>query len=164
MSKIFVKSSDLKLVNGGYCVVGKEETPVFNADFIAVQKHAEWVITFAEKAKGKDFEGKKADSIADVKAEVAKALASKKLQYVTPPTKVKGDLTTKLQAEALAFINFNGETTKVEKINEFLQGFNILNEFENFGLFFTQDIVKLSKIYTMQEVVDAVKEVIDLLD
>jgi hypothetical protein len=164
MSKIFVKSSDLKLVNGGYCVVGKEQTPVFNAEFMAVQKHAEWVVTFAEKAKGKDFEGKKADSIADVKAEVAKALASKKLQYVTPPTKVKGDLTDKLKAEALAFINFNGETTKVEKINEFLQGFNILQEFEEFGLYFSQDICKLNKVYSMKEVIEAVTSVIDLLN
>ena len=164
MSKIFVKSSDLQLVNGGYCVTGKEQTPVYNADFVTVQKHAEWVVTFAEKAKGKNFEGTKPDSIADIKAEVAKALSDKKVQYVTPPTVVKQELTDKLQAEAMAFIKFNGETSKTEKINEFLQQFNIIQEFEEFGLYFVEDICKLNKIYTIKEIVVAVKEVIDLLD
>ena len=38
MSRIFVKKSDLALVNGGYLVTGKNETPVFNEKFISVQK------------------------------------------------------------------------------------------------------------------------------
>ena len=74
MSKIFVKKGELTLVNGGYCVAGEKQTPVYNLDFIATQRHAEWVVTFAEKAKGKDFIGKVPDTIASVKDEVRKAL------------------------------------------------------------------------------------------
>lgn len=164
MSKIFVKKEELALVNGGYVVTGKNETPVYNEQFITVQKHAEWVVTFAEKAKGKDFVGKQADSIADVKAEVIKALANKGVEYVKSPKKVKQDLTEKLQEEALAFIKYQGESSKAEKINKFLQQFNIIQEFEEFGLYFEEDICKLSKIYTIEEIVKAVTEVIDLID
>ena len=165
MNKFFVKNGELALVNGGYVTFGEKQTPVYNADFIAVQKHAEWVITFAEKAKGKDFVGKQADSIADVKAEVMKALASKGVEYVKGPKNVKQDLTEKLKEEALAFIKFQGESSKIEKINKFLQQFNCLNDFENFGLYFDDSqIVKLNKIYTIEEVVTAVTEIIDLID
>ena len=164
MSKIFVKKNDLNLINGGYVITGKNETPVYNEQFITVQKHAEWVVTFAEKAKGKDFIGKQADSIADVRAEVMKALANKGVEYVKSPKKVKQDLTEKLQEEALAFIKYQGESSKTEKINKFLQQFNTLNEFSEFGLYFTEDICKLNKIYTIEEVVNAVTEIIDLLD
>ena len=164
MSKIFVKKEELALINGGYLVIKEKETPVYNEQFITVQKHAEWVVTFAEKAKGKDFIGKQADSIADVRAEVMKALANKGVEYVKSPKKVKQDLTEKLQEEALAFIKYQGESSKTEKINKFLQQFNIIQEFEEFGLYFEEDICKLNKIYTIEEIVKAVTEVIDIID
>lgn len=164
MSKTFVKNGELSLINGGYVVFGEKQTPVFNENFIAVQKHAEWVVTFAEKAKGKDFIGKQADSIADVKAEVLKALSKSDIEYVKAPKEVKRELTDKLQEEALAFIKFHGETTKTEKINKFLQQFNIVKEYEEFGLYFEEDICKLNKIYTIDEIVKAVKTVIDIIE
>lgn len=164
MSKIFVKNGELALVNGGYLVTGDKQTPVFNSDFVAVQKHAEWVVTFAEKAKGKDFVGKTADSLDSVKEEVKKALDKSTIKYVTAPKEVKRDLTDKLQAEAMAFINFGKESSKTDKINGFLQQFNTIKEFEDFGLYFTEDICKLNKVYTIKEIVEAVTSVIDVLD
>ena len=164
MSRIFVKKDELNLINGGYLVAGKEETPVYNLEFIAAQRHAEWVVTFAEKAKGKDFIGKVPDTIEGVREEVRKALSDNGVKYINTPTEVKQDLTGKLQKEALAFIKFQGEISKTEKINKFLQQFNTLNEFSEFGLYFTEDICKLNKIYTIEEVVNAVTEIIDLLD
>lgn len=164
MSKIFVKKNDLNLVNGGYVVTGKNETPVYNEEFIAVQRHAEWVVTFAEKARGKDFIGKQADSIEDVKRATREALSNKDIEYVSIPKAPKMELTNKLQKEALDFIMNSGEISKANAINNFLQQFNILNDFEKFGLYFTEDIVKLNKIYTMDEVIKAVTEVIDLID
>lgn len=164
MSKIFVKKEELTLINGGYVVTGKNETPVYNEQFITVQKHAEWVVTFAEKAKGKDFVGKVPDSIESVKEEVRKALSSKGVEYIKAPKKVKQDLTEKLQEEALAFIKYQGESSKTEKINKFLQQFNIIQEFEEFGLYFEEGICKLNKIYTIEEIVAAVTAVIDIID
>jgi len=164
MNKTFVKKEELSLQNGGYVVTGKNQTPVFNYDFIAAQKHAEWVVTFAEKAKGKDFVGKEPYTIEQVKADVKKALAVSDFKYVAVPEKVERELTNKLQEEALAFIKYHGEVSKVDRINEFLQQFNTIQEFEEFGLYFEEDICKLNKIYTIAEIVTAVKEVIDLVD
>ena len=164
MGKIFVKSSALELVNGGYVVTGKAQTPVYNYEFIAAQRHAEWVVTFAEKAKGKDFTGKAPDSLASIKEEVAETLNKSAVKYVTPPTEVKRELTDKLRDEAMAFINFNKESSKTDKINGFLQQFNVIQEFEEFGLYFEENICKLNKIYTIKEIVAAVTAVIDLLD
>jgi hypothetical protein len=164
MSKFFVKKDELRLVNGGYVVAGEKEIPVYHDEFIAVQKHAEWVVTFAEKAKGKDFIGKQADSIEDVRRATREALSNKDIEYVNIPKVPKMELTNKLQKEALDFIMNSGEVSKAKAINNFLQQFNILNDFEKFGLYFTEDIVKLNKIYTMDEVVKAVTEVIDIID
>ena len=164
MNRIFVKKNELNLVNGGYLVAGKEETPVYNLDFISAQRHAEWVVTFAEKAKGKDFIGKVPDTIASVRDEVRKALSDNGVKYVATPKEVKQDLTEKLQKEALAFIGHREDVSKANKVNQFLQQFNVIQEFEEFGLYFEEDVCKLNKIYTIEEIVKAVTEVIDLIN
>jgi len=164
MKKTFVKKGQLVLVNGGYLTTGKEETPVFNEDFFLAQKAAQWVVTFAAKAKGKDFNGKMPDSIEDVRNEVEDILSKSDTQYVKMPKAVKLELHDKLQAEALAFIKHDDEVSKTEKINAFLQQFNVIQEFEDFGLYFEEDICKLSNIYTIKEIVDAVTLVVDIIE
>ena len=163
MSKLFVKQEDLKLVNGGYVATGENDTPVSNIKFWQAQKNAEWVITFAKLAKGKDFVGKQAYSISDLKQEVSDALKEKDIKYIEIPDKPKASLTNKLKKEALSFVQYNKEVENNKKVNEFLQRFNIINEFEEFGLFFEQAICKLNKIYTMKDITTAVKSVINLL-
>lgn len=163
MKKIFVKSAELALVNGGYVVTGKSQTPVFHEEFIKLQKHAEWIVTFAEKARGVDFVGKLPASIEAVKCEVNKALAGSGVEYVPKPEKVEREVSDKLLAEAMAFVKYTGESSKVEKINKFMQTFNVIKEFEEFGLYFEEGICKLNKVYTIEKIVTAVKEVIDLL-
>lgn len=164
MNKTFVKKDQLVLVNGGYLVTKKGETPVFNEDFFLAQKAAEWVITFAEKARGKDFIGKEPDSLDDVVAETEKALSDSGVEYLKMPKEVKTDLTDKLRQEAMAFIKYDGEVSKTEKVNAFLQQFNIIQEFEEFGLYFEEDICKLGRIYTIEEIVEATTAVIDIIE
>jgi len=163
MSKQFLKKGELQLVNGGY-LSNKGEQPVGNADFVNAQKHAEYIVTFAEKAKGKDFKGKEADSLEKLRSEVSALVSGNQAtEFVKKPKTVSRPTGDKLASEALAFINFKEDSSKVEKINKFLQQFTVLKEFEDFGLFFEEDIVKLNKIYTMKEVIDAVTETIDLV-
>lgn len=162
MGKQFLKNGQVSLVNGGY-LTSNDGKSVGHTEFVAAQKSAEYVITFAELAKGKDFVGKKADSLEDLKSQVASALATKERTFVTKPTEVTKPLTKQLADEAMAFMNFQKEGSKVDKINGFLQQFNVLAEFEEHGLFWDEQIVKLNKIYTLQEVVDATTSVIDLL-
>ena len=107
MSRIFVKKNELNLINGGYLVTGKKETPVYNLEFIAAQRHAEWVVTFAEKAKGKDFIGKVPDTIEGVREEVKKALSDNEVKYIDTPKEVKQDLTEKLQKEKKLINSYN---------------------------------------------------------
>ena len=44
-----------------------------------------------------------------------------------------------------------------------MQQFKTLQDFETVGLFFDQGIVKLNKIYTVEEILNAVTETIELL-
>jgi len=163
MKKVFLKSSELSLKNGGY-LTGKEGTPVNNVDFYNAQKHAEFVVKFAKAAKGKNFEGVKPDCIDAVREEVLADINKKKVtEFVATPKEVKRPTTDKLQKEALDFISFQTKKEDVDKTNEFLAQFEIIHEFENFGLFFEEDIVKLNRIYTMEEITEAVSSCIDLL-
>ena len=161
----FVKSTELKLVNGGYLVIGKENIPVNHPEFAVAQKHAEYIIAFAKAAEGKDFKGKKADSLEELKALVTSSLYEKKtIEFVAKPKKVTKPLQDKLAKEALAFMDFGKEEDKVDKINTFLSRFEIIHEFEEFGLYFEQSITKLNNIYTMAEITKAVTDTIGLLD
>jgi hypothetical protein len=161
--KTFLKKDNLQLLNGGY-LSDAAGNPVFNQQFVDTQKHAEYVVEFARLAKTKDFKGKKADSLADLKKELAEMLDGSKIkEFVKKPETVVRPITDKLKEEAMSFLNFNEQSDKTTKINNFLQQFLILSEFEEFGLFFDADIVKLNKIYTMQDVIDAVTETIDLV-
>lgn len=162
MNKVFLKKDQVNLINGGY-LSDTKGNPVFNLDFYNAQKHAEYVVTFAEMAKDKDFNSKEAYSLNKFVEEVKQVLTSKGINYLKVPKKVTGKLTKQLADEALTFMNSLEEASKVEKINKFLQQFNILKEFEEFGLFFEQDIVKLNKIYTIKEIIQSVEKVIDLL-
>lgn len=160
----FLKKDEVQLLNGGY-LSNSTGHPVFNKDFVHAQKRAEYVVEFANLAKTKDFKGKKADSLVDLKREVSEKLYNKEItEFVKKPTEVEHLLTDKLKQEALSFLDFHVETSKVTKINIFLQEFNVLRDFENHGLFFESDIVKLNRLYTLEEVIDAVQSTIDLID
>ena len=163
MSRQFLKKDQIQLVNGGY-LSNPDGNPVYNHSFVVAQQHAEYIVTFAELAKKKDFVGKKADSLEDLRKEVQKALTSNTKTFVEKPKAVTKPTHEKLASEALAFINFQESASKVDKINNFLQQFTVLDEFEQFGLFFEEDIVKLNNLYSMEDVIKAVTETIDLLD
>jgi hypothetical protein len=160
--KQFLKKDDVVLLNGGY-VSTKNGNPVSNQSFIDAQKHAEYIITFATVAKGKNFKSTPTASLQEVRNEVAKLLEEKQRIFIQKPKEVERDLTNKLAEEALSFMNYQKDLSKTDKINIFLQQFNVIAEFEEFGLFFDDEIVKLNQIYTLSEIVNAVTEIIDLL-
>lgn len=161
--KTFLKKDGLTLKNGGYLT--GDGKPVSNDEFHKAQKHAEFVITLAKLAEGKDFKGKKADSIEELKTLVTKQLSGEEaIEFVKGPKKVKQPTTEALKKEALDFVAFQQEGSKAEKVNAFLQQFKVISEFEEFGLFFEQNISKLTKIYSMKEVITAVNSMIDNLD
>ena len=162
--KTFLEVNNVFVVKG-YLSSNKDKVqPISNSKFIAAQKIAEQVITFVDKAKGKDFVGKKADSITDINAEVRDSLAKKGVEYVKTPKLVKGELTEKLKNEALAWMGSQKNVSKVEKVNDFMQKFNIVYKLEDIGLFFDEEIVEINKIYTIKEITKAATEIVDILD
>lgn len=159
----FIKKADLQLINGGY-LSHKDETPVTNTTFVAAQRRAEFIVEFAKACKGKTFKDTPGASLDAVRAEVmAKLEGAAKKEFFDMPKKTVSDITEKLKKEALAFTKNQEEIGTVSRLNEFMQEFNIINEFEEYGLFFGQGIVKLNKIYTIKDIQESLKEVIDLL-
>ena len=159
--KTFLTQDKVELKNGNHLFNG--ENPVTNAEFVKAQQAAEYVIKFAELAKGKSFKDVKAYSLAQLRMEVMESLAQKDEVFVQKPTAVDQPLTKQLAEEALSFINFKENSAKTDQINAFMQQFKVLREFSEVGLFFDQGIVKLNKLYTVKEVLEAVTSCIELL-
>jgi len=163
MTQVFLKKEQLELINGGYLSSTESGQPVTNADFVQAQEKAHYVVTFAKVFKSKDLKGKTPDSLEDIITEVQNTLAEKDVTYVTKAAKPAQELTDKLVKEALAFVDFKKEEKNNDLINDFMQQFNVLTDFETFGLFFENGIVKLPKIYTVAEILEAVTTCIDVI-
>jgi len=157
MTKQFIKKGELSLINGGY-LVNKSETPVYNLDFVGVQKSAEILCKIAQEAKNKDFVGKSPDNIEDIRAKIIKECTEEKsIKVFDSPKEPVGKLSDSLAKEALSFINFHKDTTKINYLNDSIQEFKIIHEFEEFGLFFEENICKLNKIYTIADIKEALE-------
>ena len=163
MTKEFLTSNEV-FITKGYLSSNKNKVqPIYNPNFINTQSMAKYVITFAEKAKGRNFKTIEADSLEELKQDVMASLATNDIEYIKAPKEVARPITKKLADEALAFIANTEDVNKTTKINRFMQRFNIIGEFEEIGLFFEQEIIKIDKIYTIAEITKAVTEYINLL-
>lgn len=160
--KTFLTAAQVELKNGGY-LTSKEGASVGNVAFVNAQQYAHTVITAAKVAKGKDFEGKVAYTKEAFMKELAKELETKARVYKKAPTAPKLKINDQLADEALSFIKFTEDSEVSERVNAFMSQFDVISEFEEHGLFFDQEIVKLEKIYTVKEILKAVELVIDLL-
>lgn len=164
MNKVFLTSSEVE-VRKGYLSSNKsaDMAPIGHSAFIEAQEEAEFVVTFAKEAKGKDFQGKDPIDLEQFRQSVINKMSKKGKEYVAAPKKPKLDTFNKLQEDAMKMVNFDIEMDKVNQINAYMSRFDVISEFESIGLFFDQEIVKINKIYTIEEITNAVKEVIDLL-
>ena len=157
----FLKKNDLLLVNGGYLVsnIKKEQMPVNHDQFVQKQKEAHALITLANKVKTADFTIKIPVTFEQLRQEVTKEINEQEQKtYVASPTKPSLSVTESLQLEAMKWLDFEKIKGQSDRVNKMLQTFNIIDEFETFGLYFnTNEIVKLSKIYTIEEIVSAMQ-------
>lgn len=159
MNKTFLEATEVAVVKGYLSKVDEsgKVVPVYNKAFVDAQKQAEWVVLFAEKIKGKDFVGKAPDDVESIKRKVTNLVNKKEnVKYVESPKAKKGKLHKQLAEETLKWFKDTENSKKTAKINQFLQRFNAIKEFEEIGLFFEDNIVKLNKIYTIEEIVTAV--------
>lgn len=153
----FIKSGELQLINGGYLAT-KEETLVTHPEFVAAQESAHYLVTLASAFEKKDFVGKKADSVEDTIQEVVDQLNNASaVKYDTEVKEPKRKITDSLAKEALAWIEYQKDSANSEELNNDMQAFNIINDFEQVGLYFSKGMSKLTRIYTIAEILTAAK-------
>ena len=57
----------------------------------------------------------------------------------------------------LYFDKYEDEKITTDKVNEFMNEFNVINDVETVGDYFSEGVVKLNKIYTVADILAAVK-------
>ncbi len=153
----FLKKSEIQLINGGY-LSASDGSPISHTAFVDAQQKAHYLVSLASNIKTKNFKATKVDSFTDCVTQVMNEINSvESVRYELSPEKPAQPLRNQLAEEALSWINFNKDSSATERINQSMQQFNVLNDFEGFGLFFSEGIVKLTKIYTVAEILEAVK-------
>jgi hypothetical protein len=153
----FLKQSEIELMNGGY-LSASDGSPISHTTFVEAQQKAHYLVSLANNVQNKTFKAAKVDSFQDCVTQVMNEINSAEgVKYESSPVKPEMPLKNKLAEEALSWINFNQNSSATERINQSMQQFNVLNDFEQFGLFFSEGIVKLTKIYTIAEILEAVK-------
>ena len=161
----FKTVKEVVIAKGGYLADATSNKPVSNKEFVAAQLRAHRLVSIAAKMKGKTFTVAKVDNIHDIVKEVEAELSATRVEeFVKVPTIKEGKLTAQLAAEAKAFVEGAVDADKANALNNRLQEFIVINDFETTGLFFTSKISKLSKIYTMKEIIAAAETVYAVLE
>ena len=153
---IFLKNGEVQL-EAGYLTSG-DNKPVFHAAFVEAQQKAHYMITLAARVKDANFKPCKVDNFDTIANEVLASIKTENTSYVYKPVVAcsEGTLQTQLKEEAMMWVNCQKENSVAEKINSTMQQFNVLKDFEEAGLYFEEKVVKLSKLYSVAEVLAAI--------
>jgi predicted PolB exonuclease-like 3'-5' exonuclease len=155
---IFLKSSDLSLNPAGYLVATTENKPVTHVAFVEQQKRAHYVVSLSAAIKDKNFKPCKVDDLDAIAKQVQADIdATSVLNYVTAPVKPTSAVNDELIKFALDFAAYDDVKAQTDKINAFMQTFNSIRSVEEVGDYFQEGLVKLNKIYTIAEILEAVK-------
>ena len=159
----FLTQKEVTLKQAGYLVNStNNESPIINEEFVQAQEVAHYFVTLADRIKDKNFKVETPDSFDEICLQVSmENFAATKPKYVEDGEEPKTAIKDKLVKESLAWLKFRENKSKNELINNKMQAFNVLKEFEEFGLFFSEGVVKLEKIYTVAEILKAVTLIIE---
>lgn len=154
----FLKSTDLALNPAGYLVGKKSGKPVNHDAFVRQQKAAEYVVKLSEAIKDKNFKCGKVDDLEQIKAEVMAAINAKNTKsYVTDPKKPVSKANEELVKYALDFVEYEKTKSDIEKINQLMAQFDVVDAIETVGDYFSEGLCKLNAIYTIDQILEAVK-------
>jgi hypothetical protein len=162
----FIKKDNIEIINGGYVVQKETQAPIYHKDFIDRQIEAHALVVLSNKVQGADFIGKPPVSFAEIQIEVSREIRNEtKRTYVSTPIEPESTIRSTMAKEAMDWLKFDKDKTASEKVNQEMQKFNIIQEFEEFGLYFnTENIVKLNKIYTIEEITKAITIILPHLE
>lgn len=154
----FLKLSEVTLNPAGYLVATETNKPVNHKEFAEQQKRAHYVCLLADAIKDKNFKPCKVDNLDEIAKQVQADIDAKDVtNYVTAPEKPTSKVQEELVQFALDFASYGDKKEQTDKINTFMQTFNAINNTEQFGEYFSEGLVKLNKIYSISEILEAVK-------
>lgn len=154
----FLKLNEISLNPAGYLVATETNKPVNHKEFAEQQKRAHYVVKLAEAIKDKNFKPCKVDNLDEIAKQVQADIDAKDVtNYVTAPEKPTSKVQEELVQFALDFASYGDKKEQTDKINTFMQTFNAINNTEQFGEYFSEGLVKLNKIYTIEEILAAVR-------
>jgi len=154
----FLTSKNLSLNKAGYLVSTESKKPVTHADFVSQQKAAHYLVSLSEAIKDKTFSVSQGDNLAAIKAEVLRSInAATVVKYATAPEEPSSKVIDELVKYATDFDSYHDGVEATDKINQIMNQFNSINDVESVGEYFSEGLVKLSKIYTIKEILAAAK-------
>lgn len=158
--QIFVEKGQLALKNNTYLVTGKGMLPVNNKEFYKAQVKAKFFDELSKEVKNHNFEHKAVTTIESVMNLVQNRLATTNVTtFIESGKAPKSELTDKLKSEAMDFMKYIESEGDVAALNAVMQEFVIIKKFEEVGLYFEQEVVELSKIYTIEEIIMFVNQI-----
>lgn len=154
----FLKINQLELNPAGYLVSIESKKPVTHVGFVSQQKAAEYIVKLADAIKDKNFTPCKIDDIKAIKQQVFDAINNTNLKkYVEDPTKPVSSVNEELIQYALDFANYHSIKAENEQVNEMMNQFNKIDDVENVGEYFEEGLAKLNNLYTIEDILAAVK-------
>ena len=159
----FLTAKQLELNAAGYLISKDSKKPVNHVDFVKQQKSAEYIVKFAEAIKDKNFTASKVDNLQAIKASVIAAINDTAKSYVSAPSKPTSKIQDELVKYALDFVNYEDSKVETSKMNEIMNEFNKIDDVESVGDYFTEGVVKLNAIYSIKQILAAVKITADKL-
>lgn len=154
----FLKLSEVSLNPAGYLVATETNKPVNHKEFAEQQKRAHYVVKLSEAIKDKNFKPCKVDNLDEIARKVQADIDSTDVtNYVTAPEKPTSKVQEELVQFALDFASYGDKKEQTDKINTFMQTFNAINGVQSVGDYFSEGLVKLNKIYTIEEILAAVR-------
>lgn len=154
----FLKSSELTLNPANYLISSASNKPVNHPSFVSQQRAADYIVRLAEAVKDKNFTHGKIDDLAAIKSKVkAEMDAASTNNYVEMPNEPKSKVQDELTQHALDFVKYLDQKENAENINKIMQQYNSINDVETVGDYFQEGLVKLNKIYSINEILSAVK-------
>lgn len=159
----FLTAKQLELNAAGYLISKDSKKPVNHVDYVKQQKSAEYIVKFAEAIKDKNFTASKVDNLQAIKASVIAAINDTAKSYVSAPSKPTSKVQDELVKYALDFVNYEDSKVETSKMNEIMNEFNKIDDVESVGDYFTEGVVKLNAIYSIKQILAAVKITADKL-
>lgn len=159
----FLTAKQLELNAAGYLISKESKKPVNHVDYVKQQQSAEYLVKFAEAIKDKNFTASKVDNLQEIKASVIAAINNTAKSYVSAPSKPTSKVQDELVKYALDFVNYEDSKIETSKMNEIMNEFNKIDDVELVGDYFTEGVVKLNAIYSIKQILAAVKITADKL-